>query len=98
MKVRYTPRAIADIEDIHAYIADRNPQASVAVVARIKQAIEGLGDFPGMGRMTERGNVRVLPVGRYPYLIFYRIGVAVDEIVIIHVRHGARRRPGSLIG
>jgi plasmid stabilization system protein ParE len=70
MKVRYTPRAAADIEDIHAYIAERNPKASIAVVARIRQAIEGLGDFPGMGRMTDREDVRVLPVGVTPISSF----------------------------
>jgi plasmid stabilization system protein ParE len=32
--------------------------------------------------------VRVLPVGRYPYLVFYTL--RDDEIVILHIRHGAR--------
>jgi plasmid stabilization system protein ParE len=37
-----------------------------------------------------------MPIGRYPYLVFYTLGD--DEIVILHVRHGARKPidPGRL--
>jgi toxin ParE1/3/4 len=35
----------------------------------------------------------VLSVVRYPFLIFYAIDEAADEIVILHVRHSARERP-----
>jgi plasmid stabilization system protein ParE len=31
------------------------------------------------------------PVPSYPYLIFYT--VEADEVVILHVRHGARLKP-----
>ena len=36
MKLRYAPRAKADIAEIHAYIADRNAKAATAVVRRLK--------------------------------------------------------------
>jgi plasmid stabilization system protein ParE len=32
-----------------------------------------------------------MPVGRYPFIVFY--SVEGDTIVILHVRHGARRWP-----
>jgi plasmid stabilization system protein ParE len=45
-----------------------------------------------MGRIKYRQVVRMLPVRRYPqYLIFYAI--AANEVVILNVRHGARRNP-----
>ncbi len=94
MIVRYSERTISDLESIHAYLAQRNPQAATRVGLRIKAAIESLADFPGLGRETEHDRgVRILPVGRYPYLIFYRIEEAGGEVVIIHVRHGARQAP-----
>ena len=40
MKLRYAPRAKADIADIHAYIADRNAKAATAVISRLKAAAE----------------------------------------------------------
>jgi hypothetical protein len=37
-----------------------------------------------------------MPLGRYPYLIFY--SVSAEELVILHIRHGARKpvEPGDL--
>lgn len=35
----------------------------------------------------------MLAVVRYPFLIFYAIDDAVGEIVILHVRHAAQKRP-----
>ena len=40
MKLRYAPRAKADIAEIHAYIADRNAKAATAVISRLKAAAE----------------------------------------------------------
>ena len=53
-----------------------------------------LGDFPGMGHSTERSDVRVLPVVRYPYVIFYTPVPENDEVLILRIRHG-RRSPLS---
>jgi plasmid stabilization system protein ParE len=57
MKLRYTERAITDLEAIQAYIAPHNPRASVAVGARIRGAIELHADFPWLGR-TEPATTR----------------------------------------
>ena len=59
MKLRYTERAVADLEAIQAYIAQHNPRASVAVGRRILSAIELLADFPRLGRVRD-AEVRVL--------------------------------------
>lgn len=91
MKVRYSQRALAQIEEIHRYIARHNPRAATQVIARIEELCEKLGDFPGMGHRADEGDVRVLPVVRYPYLIFYTIIAADDAVRILRVRHGRRR-------
>jgi plasmid stabilization system protein ParE len=44
-----------------------------------------------MGQITDEDGVRKIPVGPDPYLIFY--AVEPDEVVVLHVRHGARRNP-----
>ncbi len=92
MKVRYSPRALVQLEEIRDYIAQHNPRAAGEVVARIEELCEKLGEFPGMGHTTDQAAVRVLPVVRYPYLIFYTIIAATDEVRILRIRHG-RRRP-----
>jgi len=43
-----------------------------------------------MGHVTDENEVRVLSVVRYPFLIFYTIDAVADEVVILHVRHGAQ--------
>lgn len=47
-----------------------------------------------MAPKTDEPGVRMAPLGRYPYLIFYAI--ERDDVVVLHVRHGARLQPGEV--
>lgn len=92
MKVRYTRTALRELEEISTYLGDRNPAAAAAVIARIERVVRWIADFPQMGYLIEDG-IRLLPVGRYPFLIFY---TADDhQVTIRNIRHAARRRPGE---
>ncbi len=90
MNVRWSETALAEIESIFAYIHERNRTAASAVVKRIEDLIALLAEFPLMGHLADEDGVRVLPVVRYPFLIFYAINQTAQEIVILHVRHGAQ--------
>ena len=90
MKARWSETALVEIENIFAYIHERNRTAATAVVERIEALISLLEDFPTMGHLADEDAVRVLSVVRYPFLIFYTIDEAADEVVILHVRHGAQ--------
>ena len=70
MKVRYTGKALRQLDDIFSYIAKQNPSAAKRVKVRIQRAIERLGRQPYSARHTERPGIRVLPIVRYPYLVF----------------------------
>lgn len=88
--VRYSPRAILDITTIASYLISKSPAGAAAVESAIQQTIQLLADFPGSGRTVEqRRTVRVIPLNRYPYLVFYT--EIDDAILILHIRHGARR-------
>lgn len=90
MKVRYTPRALDDLAEISKYLIERNAPAADAVGTSVRTVVSLLREFPASGRVLERRpTVRVIPLVRYPYLIFYT--VTEDEIAVLHVRHGARR-------
>ena len=91
MKLGYAPRAKADIADVYAYIAERNPKAATAVVRRIRATANLLARYPGVGRATDIPRVRVLPAPPFPYLIYYT--QTAKETVIVHVHHGARDAP-----
>ncbi len=91
VNVRYTKRALAQIDKALTYIETRSPQGAGHVRDRIVALIALLQDHPYAGRPTTRAYVRRLPVNPYPYLIDYR--VTATEIVIMRFRHAARRPP-----
>jgi toxin ParE1/3/4 len=93
VRVRYLPRAFAELEAIHSYLAKRNPQAALRVVAAIKNSITTLGDLPEMGLPVDELNTKVLASSHHTYHIYYSI--VGDEVQILHIRHSARRPPVS---
>jgi toxin ParE1/3/4 len=88
MKVRYTPRAFSDREQIFEYLSERSVGGARNVAASIRGAVEQLGDHPHSGYRTDDPDVRVIFVIRYPYKIFYRVR---DVVEILHIRHTSRR-------
>jgi len=89
MKLRYERGALADLDEIFAYIAQDDREAAARLVARIEDAAARIAETPYMGVTTRKSRFRRLPVGNY--LIVYEIGR--DEVVVHYVRHGARRHP-----
>lgn len=93
MRVRFTPAAFRDLEQIFAYIDERSPQGAAHVKARIKEMIDVIARNPEIGVLAGSRGLRRTVAQPFPYLIFYRGGAA--EIVIHGVRHGARS-PSSM--
>jgi toxin ParE1/3/4 len=89
MKLRYSPSALADLESILAYIAERSPQGADKVHFRVRAVMDLLSQHPLMGARTEDPKIRRLILSPYPYLILYE--PAEDEIIIRAVRHAARK-------
>jgi len=78
-----------DIGDIYAYYAERDPDSAGRVIGAILHAINGLDQFPLIGRHGATPGTRERIVTRYPYRIIYRI--KGDTIEILRVIHGARQ-------
>ena len=91
MRVRYTDTAKADLEDISAYLVERNPRAAAGVGGAVEATVGRIAMFPESAQATDEPGIRMAPAGRFPYLIFY--AVVGDEVQIIRVLHGARLRP-----
>ena len=88
MKTRLTPRAYADLESIRGYLITRSPHGAERVRVAIADTVDLLAQFPHCGRDTDINAVRVLPVVRFPYLVYHL--VTDDEVLILHIRHAAR--------
>ncbi|WP_453966082.1 type II toxin-antitoxin system RelE/ParE family toxin [Bradyrhizobium elkanii] len=89
VNVRYTRRAVVQIDRALSYIETRSPQGAVHVRDRILALVTLLQEQPRAGRPTSRPGVRRLSATPYPYLIDYR--VTPTEIIIMRFRRAARR-------
>ena len=87
MTTRLAPRAVAQLEKIHAYIERDQPGAAAATIASILDTIERLAAYPYMGRSGRRKGTRELIHGAF--VIVYRIHE--DAIEIAAVFHGNQR-------
>jgi plasmid stabilization system protein ParE len=95
MRLRYTKPALADLDSILQFIAERSPQGATRVHARIEAVLDLLLMYPRIGVQTEDPTVRRINATPYPYLVFYE--VADSEIVVHAIHHGARN-PSTMPG
>lgn len=91
MRIRLTPRALADLDDISAYLRLRSPKGALSVKAAILATFETLKTLPHSGRLQTTHGVRKLGVSRYPYNVFYGVDDDADEIVIFTIFHTSRQ-------
>lgn len=94
MKVVYTEEALRDLDEILTFIASNYPAISAAFEKRLAAVILRIGRWPESAQEVEqRTGVRVVPLIRYPYKIFYRVTTAAVEI--LHVHHAASAQPSG---
>jgi toxin ParE1/3/4 len=88
MQVIWTEPALEGIVRAYDYIFAFNPRAAMQVADTLRAEGDSLEDFPHRGRPVLGTGLREL-VSAYPYIIRYR--VEGDRVVILRVRHAARR-------
>jgi toxin ParE1/3/4 len=88
MRVVWTEPALDGIARAYDYLYDFNPQAARQVAADIREVGNALVNFPHRGRQVPNSSMREVMTA-YPYIIRYRING--DEVIILRVRHTARR-------
>ena len=93
LRIRVTVRALRDLREIRAYLIVRSPKGAESVRREIERTIASLSEHPGIGHSTRIGGLRVITTRRYPYLVYHRVADA--ELIVVHVRHGARASPAT---
>jgi toxin ParE1/3/4 len=58
MKLRYERGALADLDEIFAYIAQDNPAAAARLVVRIEEVAARIAETPFMGEATRKSKFR----------------------------------------
>jgi toxin ParE1/3/4 len=92
MKIRFTPRAARDLQDIADYIRAHSPGAAQRVRSAILASIQTIRSFPHAGRAQTIAGVRKLVTRKYRYLVYYSIDDALGDVVVLAIRHPARER------
>jgi toxin ParE1/3/4 len=92
-KIKYTPAAVDDMDEIFSYISQDNIAAAEMMLEKINGRIAKLAEFPNMGSVLSDEEYTIIKRGYrfivvHPYLVFYRI---TDNTVIIHrILHSRR--------
>ena len=92
MKLRYTPQAVADMQEIKRYIQGelKNPQAARRIAKSILDTCAMLKRFPEIGvRIAEKTgfdtDLRMLVCGQY--IALYRVDAADGMVSVARVVH-----------
>jgi len=93
MDVRWLRKALRNLEQLHTYICENNPEAATSTVLKIQAAVTQLAKFPYMGRTGRVEGTRELVISKTPYFVVYR--VKNNEVHILRVLHNARKYPDS---
>ena len=93
MKVELTAQARGDLHHIRRHITRDDPRAAARTVARIRQVIRLLGDFPRLGAVYEDGPERRMPVSGLPYSVYYEIDEQAERLDVLAVPHDHQRPP-----
>ena len=100
-KIQYSPEAVNDLRNIHAYIfVDlASPIAAQNTVKKIRKQVQSLSRFPDIGERLDahvsvKTDYRKLVCGNY--IVFYR--VESNNVHVVRVIYGGRNYMRILFG
>jgi len=90
MRLRWTPVAASDLEDIRNYVDLHLPAFAQSTIQTIYREIQSLRRFPMRGRIGEVEGTRECWLTPLPYIVVYR--VTDTAIEVIRIWHTAQDR------
>jgi toxin ParE1/3/4 len=92
MRVVFTDEALRDLDEILEFIATHYPAIVSSFQQRLRAVLQRIGRWPKSAEEVEqRPGVRVVPLIRYPYKMFYQ--TTADAVEILHIHYAARQSP-----
>src|ERR1700724_958695 len=92
-----SPRAYADLADIHDYISRDSVDRASVMIGRILDSIEALTLAPHHNiaeKIKGPRPTRTLPV--QSYIVYFEVLEADHAVRVLRIRHGAQRLPTDL--
>ena len=83
MELRWSPRAVRDLQDIRLYLSEHDPNAAQKVVKTIRHTVQLLLEYPQLGVQTRVEGVYEKQVPNLPFLIPYRLRDETIEILAV---------------
>ena len=92
MRIVFTDEALRDLDEILDFIAAHYPTIASPFQQRLRTILQRIANWRKSAEEVEqRPDVRVVPLIRYPYKIFYR--ATTHAVEILHIHHAARQPP-----
>jgi plasmid stabilization system protein ParE len=94
VKLVLSPRAMADIDRLHAFLAKEDRAAAQRATTRLADSIQLLKEFPGLDRPIAQIGTRELfvPFAKASYVVRYHHSTRHDSVVILRVWHSRKLR------
>ena len=89
MRIRWTPAAAADLQNISDYLKEHHPRYRDPTMRKLYGTIRDLGQWPRRGRPGPDGTREIL-FPPTPYVAVYRVTEAAIEVMRIY--HAAQDR------
>jgi len=93
MLIRWTDKALDNLDAAVEYIVADNPMAARKVAQKIWDSVQLLKTQPGLGRPGRVVGTRELTISRLPYIIPYM--EKDGTIVILRIMHSSIKWPDS---
>jgi plasmid stabilization system protein ParE len=90
MKVRYSARSLAELENLLRYVSTDAPDVAVAIAASVEDKIASCAKQPLLGARTDKANIYRYPIKKYRLTIFYRVRLRKKELEVLRIVRGSR--------
>ena len=90
MRIRWTPAAAADLQQISEYLQEHHPQYRQPTLRKLYETIRGLKEAPYRGRPGRVEGTREVLFPPLPFVAVYRING--ETIEVLRVWHTAQDR------
>lgn len=85
INIFWTDRALSSFETELDYYGEINPKLARELSIIVTESIKNISVMPGIGRHGKKIDTREFVIGKFPYIIAYRIRSEVLEVLaIIH--------------
>lgn len=90
MRIRWTPSAAADLQQISDYLTEHSPHYRAATMQKLYNGIHVLKQWPHRGRQGVEPGTRELLFPPLPYIAVYR--ARTEDVEILRIYHAAQDR------